>query len=78
VTTEEHAARPGRNANHDDRISARKPTDVAMTDIMHGLIVLANALVSDNRIWENPAFDQHGYSDRTRRPAGGSRAVLGC
>jgi transposase len=47
---------PDLKAKYDQLINARKPAKVAITAIMRKLIVLANALVSKNRMWsQKPA-----------------------
>ena len=43
---------PDLKAKYDQLISAGKPTKVAITAIMRRLIILANALIRDNRLWE--------------------------
>lgn len=44
---------PDLKAKYDQLIAAGKPVKVAITAIMRKLIILANALVRDNRLWES-------------------------
>lgn len=43
---------PDLKAKYDQLIAAGKPAKVAITAIMRRLIILANALIRDNRLWE--------------------------
>jgi transposase len=43
---------PDLKAKYDQLITAGKPAKVAITAIMRRLIILANALIRDNRLWE--------------------------
>ena len=43
---------PDLKAKYTQLINAGKPPKVAITAIMRKLIVLANALIRDNRLWE--------------------------
>lgn len=45
---------PDLKAKYDQLITAGKPRKVAVAAIMRKLIVLANALIRDNRLWEKP------------------------
>lgn len=41
-------------------IDAGKPAKLAITVVMRTLIILANALLRDDRIWKETAPDQNG------------------
>jgi len=43
---------PDLKAKYDQLIAAGKPAKVAITAIMRRLIILANALIRDKRLWE--------------------------
>ncbi len=54
---------PDLKAKYAQFVQAGKPPKVALTAIMRKLLVPANALIRDNRLWEKSALDQDGYSN---------------
>ncbi len=53
---------PDLKAKYQALLAAGKPAKVALTAIMRKLIILANALLRDQRNWSPKPLDQYGYS----------------
>jgi transposase len=55
---------PDLKAKYQTLIKAGKPAKLALTAIMRKLIILANALLRDQRHWPQNPLDQYGYSSQ--------------
>jgi transposase IS116/IS110/IS902 family protein len=71
---------PEFKAKYEAMVKAGKPAKVAIVAIMRKLLILANALIRDQRKWAPPKLDEHGHyrgrrgKDRTPRQSLPSRA----
>ena len=57
---------PDPKAKYRALLAAGKPAKVTLTAIMRKLIILANALLRDQRNWSQNPLDQYGYSSCAR------------
>ena len=74
---------PEFKAKYEAMVKAGKPAKVAIVAIMRKLLILANALIRDQRKWAPLSLDQHGHyedrvgKDRSRRQSRRSFAIAG-